>query len=129
MIFIFLALFLLNSEVLCTNAAADTLEKSELEQYNGVEYLTYTKDNRTNAVDIRDVKFDDDYANVFVIHGFEAKSIKNALQVKDDLFQFNLNVGRIIIVSWLDYSHGSGTFLKINKNTSILKRAELRLKP
>lgn len=102
-----LTLFLLNSAVLLTYAR-DTLEKSQLEQYEGVSYLTYTKNNRKNSVNIREVDFDDDYTTVFVIHGFKSENIDKPLQIKNDIFQFDLNVGRVIIVSWLEYSDAAG---------------------
>lgn len=104
-----LVVFLLTGNILCTYAS-DTLKHSELEQYEGVKYLTFTKENENNAVDIRNVNFNDNYVNVFVIHGFEMKKLDKPLQVKNDLFQFNPNVGRVIIVSWLEYS--SGKFLR-----------------
>lgn len=101
-------LLLLYAELSTTNATRN-VTLSSLEQYEGVKYLAYTKTNKTNAVDIRDVNFDDEYGNVFIIHGFQAKSLdKSAVKVKNEVFQFNSNVERVIIVSWLEYSRSSG---------------------
>lgn len=96
--FLFRRLFLLNC-VLLFSHAIDTLKNSRLEQSLGVKYLTYTKVNPNASVNIRDVSFNDGYNSVFVIHGFECKSLEKPLQVKDDIFQHNMNAGRVIIVS------------------------------
>lgn len=104
--------FLLKGEFLFT-FASDILEKSQLEQYEGVKYATFTKANRSASVDIRHVNFNDDYTNVFVVHGFESKNIDKALKAKNDIFKFDVNVGRVIIISWLNYSHASGKLLRL----------------
>lgn len=109
----FIVLFILKCGVLYS-FASDTLDYSELELNQGVKYLSFTRANRNNAVDIRKVTFDDNYSTVFVIHGFETTSLDKPLQVKNDLFQLNLNVDRVIIVSWLDYSFAAGKLIKRN---------------
>lgn len=86
----------------------DLFKRSKLEQNEGVTYLTYTRENKKVAVDIRDVNFNDTSKNVFIIHGFEAESLDKPLQVKDDLFEYKNDVERVIIVSWLDYSRDYG---------------------
>ncbi len=106
--YILLLLFLLNSDALY--ATSDALEYSQLEVDEGVKYLTYKRNDKKNSVDIRQVNFSDDYGTVFIVHGFETKTLDKPLQIKNDVFQFNLDVERVIIVSWLEYSHASGIF-------------------
>lgn len=110
--YILLLLFLLNSAAFL--ATSDALDYSQLEVDESVKYLAYTRNNKKNPVDIRQVDFGDDYATVFVIHGFEMKTLDKPLLVKNDIFQFNLNVERVVIVSWLEYSHASGTIITIS---------------
>lgn len=105
--YILLLLFLLNSAAFL--ATSDALDYSQLEVDESVKYLAYTRNNKKNPVDIRQVDFGDDYATVFVIHGFEMKTLDKPLQVKNDL-----NVERVVIVSWLEYSHASGTIITIS---------------
>lgn len=95
-----LAIFLLNAGFLFTHA---TLPVSRLERYEGVKYLTYTKANKDKQVDIRKINFTDT-GNVVVIHGFGAKDLKKPLQVKNDLFNTDPEIQRVIVVDWRDYS-------------------------
>lgn len=88
----------------------NSLKYSYLEQSEGVVYQTYTKDNPQTWDDIRDIDFNDIYGNVFIIHGFASVSLDKPLKVKDDLFQYNQNVKRVIVIDWQDYSRGTGKF-------------------
>ncbi|KAJ6648497.1 Pancreatic lipase-related protein 2, partial [Pseudolycoriella hygida] len=73
--------------------------------------------NPKNSVDIRDVNFNDNETTVFIVHGFESTNLDQPLQVKDDLFRLKLEVERVIIVSWMEYSHASAsTALKASTN-------------
>lgn len=97
-----LMLFLINYSVLhsCVNAS---LEHSQLEK-RGVIYLTYTRDNCDDSSDIRNINFDDNCTNMFIIQGHLSTSLEKPLKLKDDLFKYDQNVGRVIVVSWMDYS-------------------------
>lgn len=110
--FIVLTLFILYCKVLSSNGK-NSLELSYIENSEGVEYLTYTKNNSQNSVNIRYVDFNDDYLNVFIIHGFDVKSLDEPLQVKDDLFKYVENVRRVIIIDWQDYSEKTGKFERL----------------
>lgn len=85
------------------------LERTKLET-KGVKYLAYSKKNQNHPVDIRDISFDDDRKTAFIIHGYWSKSFESQLRLKDELFQYAPNMGRVIVVSWLDYSTFVGKF-------------------
>ncbi|KAJ6639790.1 Pancreatic triacylglycerol lipase, partial [Pseudolycoriella hygida] len=95
------------SEVLFVYASDNVLKYSELEQEQGVKYLAYARNNLQISVDIRDVSFNDNEPTVFIVHGFESKNLDQPSQLKDDLFRLWLEVERVIIVSWKEYSYGS----------------------
>lgn len=101
-----LKILLLIYNITCSHVI-NSLERSTLEKDQGVSYLTYTRAERNNSRDIRNVNFNESNVTVFIIHGYGPRLLLNKpLQVKDDLFQYRVDVGRVIIVSWLDYSRG-----------------------
>lgn len=108
--FCVLTLIILICNVMCSHGI-NSLKLSELERNEGVRYLTYTRKNKNVVADIRDVNFNDTFVNVFIIHDFESKSLDKPLQVKNDLFQYKVDVGRVIIVSWLNYSGKLSRFI------------------
>lgn len=116
--FVCFALFLLNGQVLISTAM--DLPKSELEHYENVAYLTYTRKNQHKPVDIRHADFDDTHTTVFIIHGVEVSMIgEPLLKVKDDIFAYRLDVERVVVVSWIEFSFASGITTQC-QSTSVL---------
>ena len=89
---------------LCASSLCAILEKSVFEVENGVKYFLFTKDSQTQAIDIRDTNYSENERIVFVIHGFQTASLDNPHKLKDDIFKYDLNVDKVVVVSWLDYS-------------------------
>lgn len=87
----------------CVSCRAGVLVKSVIEHENDVKYEVYEKGN-SQAVDIHDTNFTKNEKIVFVIHGFQTTSLDNSLKLKDDIFKYDLNVDKVIVLSWLDFS-------------------------
>ncbi|KAG4077767.1 hypothetical protein HA402_011196 [Bradysia odoriphaga] len=82
----------------------DELEQSQLEKYKNVRYIAFEKENPIQYQDIRDVECSGNLSTVFIVHGFFKISLKEPLNMKDDIFKYRPDVKCVIIVSWLYYS-------------------------
>lgn len=99
--------------ILLLSPAVHSLSTSLLEQNHRVQYLTYTKENRKNPLDIRDVAFDDGQTTLFIIHGYAPTSLDQPIQLVNQIFDHDQNMSRVVVVSWIDYATGKISRLSI----------------
>lgn len=92
--------------ILFLSTGVHSLETSLLEQHHNVQYKTYTKENRNQPLDIRDVTVNDGQTTSFIIHGYSPSSLDQPMKLVNDIFDHDRNVSRVIVVSWIDYASG-----------------------
>ncbi len=92
--------------ILFLSPGIHSLRSSSLEQRHKVQYLTYTKENQKNPLDIRDVAFDDGQTTLFIVHGYSPTSLDHPLKLVSDIFNHDRNVSSVVVVSWIDYATG-----------------------
>lgn len=87
-----------------SESMVNVLVQSNLEKHKGVKYLTFSKLQPEVAVDIRDVLFVESSKTVFVVHGYYSKSLDHPYEIKNAIFETDLGVGHVVVVSWMAYS-------------------------
>ena len=80
------------------------LDTSNLEKTFGVTYYTFKKNFPDRPIEIRDVNFEIDSKTVIVVHGYKPETLERSMAVKNALFQYDSSVGRVVVVSWVNYS-------------------------